>query len=248
MQRAAAGADERELRIDGERLTGGRILHVHPPALGGAIEVGDLVAGQDLGVLRTRVGEQLARQRAEVDVGAGVELRQRVDLAGTAVLEHQRQPLGLHGRVVGVLHLLEQRVAHHRLVAGADVVPALLAPAVGDVRNLVDEGGGIGEHAFVDEVRPELARDVELLIDVDRLGDVDVAVGIGRRVVELAQRGVAGAGVVPRVRAFAGDVVEALVDADIPLRLELSQQRRQRGAHDAAADEDDVGAFLRVSQ
>ena len=57
--------------------------------------------------------------------------------------------------------------------------------------------------------------------------------------------GVAGAGVVPRVGALLRDIVELLVDPDVPFGLEFGQHRAEGGAHYAAADEDNVDLFLR---
>lgn len=244
-QGAAAGADEDEPRADPVGLVGEQILDGEVPPVGGALEIGDLVAGAHGCALVRNVAEQLARQRPEVDIGALLDPRDAVDLARSAALEHQRQPFGLSRRVVGVLHLGEQRVAHHRLVAAFDVVTALVAAAVADVGDGVDEGLRVGEHTGVDEMRPVLARVVELLVDRRGLLQVDVAVGVLRSVVEFAECGVAGARIVPRVRALSGYIVELLVDTDVPIGLKFGQHGAQSGAHDAAADQDDVDFFLR---
>jgi hypothetical protein len=79
-----------------------------------------------------------------------------------------------------------------------------------DVRDRVQEVADVGQDPVLVRVGPELPGDLELLVDVDGLGDVDAAVGVLRRVVQLAQRRVAGAGVVPRVAALGGGGVEAL--------------------------------------
>src|SRR5699024_11357407 len=72
----------------------------------------------------------------------------------------------------------------------------------------------------------------------------DVAVGVLRRVVELAQGRVTGAGVVPRIRALLGDIVELLVDTDVPIGLEFGQHGAESGAHDAAAAPGDDNLLL----
>ena len=221
-----------------------QVAHGHRPPVRGALEIGDLVAGADGGTLVGDVAEQLTAQRTEVDVGADLRPRDAVDLAGTAPFEHQRQPLGLSVGIVGVLHLGEQRVALHLLVPVLDVVPAPLAAAVADVGDLVDEGLRIRQDSVVDEVRPVLTGLMELLVDLRGLLQIDVAVGVLRRVVELAQGRVTGAGVVPRIRALLGDIVELLVDTDVPIGLEFGQHGAESGAHDAAADQDDVNLFL----
>ena len=240
----AAGADEHELGIDVEGFGGRGVLHRHAPAVSAAVEVRDFVAGADLNAVVGEVGQHLAGERTEVDVGSTGHARQAVDLSRAAVFEHEGQPLSLRGGVVGELHVLEQGVLDHGFAASANVVAAGFSAAVGHVRNLVDEGAGFADDAFVNEVAPELAGDLELFVDVDGLGDVDVAVLVGRRVVELAQGRVAGARVVPCVRAFACDIVGALVDADCPVGLKFVQQGAERCAHDAPADQDDVSVFF----
>ena len=98
----------------------------------------------------------------------------------------------------------------------------------------------IRDRALRHQVGPELPRQIELHVDVERLGDVDAAVASLRRVVELAIRRVAGAGVVPGVRALERRAVERLDHQDIERRLELLQEDAERGAHDAGTHEDDV--------
>ena len=66
------------------------------------------------------------------------------------------------------------------------------------------------------------------------------AVGALRRVVELAVGRMAGAGVVPGVRALLRRAVERLEHLDLERGLELLEQHAERRAHDAGADEDDV--------
>ena len=64
------------------------------------------------------------------------------------------------------------------------------------------------------------------------------------RVVQLAEGGVARAGVVPGVRALLGESRAPLVDLDGPRGLEGGDQRGERGAHDPAPDEDDVDGLF----
>ena len=102
---------------------------------------------------------------------------------------------------------------------------------------------GASSTPSLDERRPELPALLELLVDRDRLGGIDRAVGRLGHVVQLAQRRVAGAGVVPRVRALQADVVESFVDDDLPVGLQLGEEGAQGGAHDAATDEHDIDGF-----
>src|SRR5262249_10609927 len=87
---------------------------------------------------------------------------------------------------------------------------------------------------------PELSRQIELHVDVQRLGDVDAAVAPLGRVVELAIRRMAGAGIVPGVRALERRAVERLDHRDLERRLELLEKDAERGAHDAGTHEDDI--------
>ena len=91
----------------------------------------------------------------------------------------------------------------------------------------------------------ELTGDLELLVDLDRLGDLDPAIGsVHRRIIEFAQCGMPRAGVVPAVRALIRDLIQPLDDLDRPARLQLAQQYPERRAHDPAADQQHVdGAF-----
>ena len=69
------------------------------------------------------------------------------------------------------------------------------------------------------------------------------SVGSLRGVVELAQGGVPGAGVVPGVGALQPSRVQTLEDHHLPVGLEVVEQGGERGAHDAGAHEDDIGGF-----
>ena len=152
--------------------------------------------------LSREVVEELAGERAEVDVGAGGHAGRGERLALAALLHEQRCPRVDDAGVLAVLDAGEQRLLLERLVALPQVRDVLLALHEGHVRGGVDEVDGRVEHALLDEGRPELAALLELLVDRDRLGRVDRAVGALGHVVQLAEGGVAGAGVVPGVRAL----------------------------------------------
>ena len=69
-----------------------------------------------------------------------------------------------------------------------------------DVLHRIDELPRRVDHAGRDGVRPELERLLELREDIDDLLDLHGAVGFARRrVTQLTDAGVAGAGVVPAV-------------------------------------------------
>jgi hypothetical protein len=102
-------------------------------------------------------------------------------------------------------------------VAGAEEGDLRCAAHEAEMRHGTDEVGGAWGESVGDGVAPELARLLEAREDLDGLGDVDRRTGCsGRRcVVEFAEAGVAGAGVVPTVGAFAGEIVGRFV---IPTR------------------------------
>ena len=180
------------------------------------------------------------RERPEVEVGACGDAGRRDRLLPLAPRDEHRSPGPDDGRVLAVFEAGEQRVVLQCLVALLEVLDVLLAPHEAHVRNGVDELVGLGQHPVADQVRPELARDLELLVDLHGARDVDGAVGELGRVVELAEGGVAGAGVVPGVGALEGDIGEPLEDGDGPGRFQLLEQRSEGRAHDPAADQGDV--------
>ena len=119
-----------------------------------------------------------------------------------------------------------------------------------DVRHGVDEVGRGPGHAAIDSVGPELLGVLELLEARQGPADLHAAVGLaGGRVAEFTQAGVAGAGVVPAVGAFLGELVRDLVHLEGELGLEALEQGGEVGGHDAAADQDDIGRLpQRVAQ
>ena len=240
-QRVAAGADEHELRVDGALGAGAVVAHLHRPgAVGVSRKIADLLAEQRGGAVLCRVGDQLPGQRPEIHVGAVLGPVQGDGFGEVAVGGHQRQPAGEFVWVVDELGGCEQRVARQRLAVPAQVVDLLGAVREADVRDRVEEAVHVGEHSGLHRIRPELARDLELLVDLDGLRDVDRAIGQFRGVVELAQSRVPGTRVVPRVAAFCGGTVQAFDESDRPIRFQQSQQRPQCGAHDPGAHQHDV--------
>ncbi|MNF82358.1 hypothetical protein D3C84_646610 [compost metagenome] len=146
--------------------------------------------------------------------------------------------------VFGVLHAAEQRAVLQGFMTLLEELDVLVAPDEAHVRHVVDERLRIAQHVLLDLVGPELLGDLELLVDPDRLADVDLAVGAFAGVVQFAEGGVAGTGVVPGVGAFFGDLVQALVDIDRPGRFQLIEVSPQTCTHDAAADQQYIYAFL----
>ena len=220
-------------------------LDVEPPAVAGrpALQVGDLVREMHgEAILLLQVVHQVAGERAVVHVGAAHDAGGGDDLVGIAALHDQRRPFGDLLVVLAELHAVIAMMGAHRGVALLQEGRAILADHEAHVRHGMDEGIGRGDRALPDQVRPELARHVELDIDLERLGDVDAAVLAHRRVVQLAVGGVAGAGIVPGARALLRLARHALDHGDAKMRLQLLQEHRERRAHDAGAHQDDVGA------
>ena len=202
-------------------------------------DVGDARPVADLDALGGDGVDVLAGEGAVVDVGALLRPADRHGGREVPALGHEREVLGERLLAVAELHAGEQRVGAQCLVAGPEVVDLLHAAPEGHVGDRVDELGGVAEAAVLDEVAPELAGDLELLVDADGLGDVDLAVDLGR-VVELAEGGVAGARVVPRGGGLRTRGVEGLDDELTPLRLELLQHDGQCGGDDAGTDQSHV--------
>src|SRR5262249_7052032 len=108
----------------------------------------------------------------------------------------------------------------------------------------VDETVGRGDGAFLDQVRPELARQVELGVDLERPGDLDGPIGALRRVVQLAIGSMAGTGIVPGGRALLRLARHALDYLQSEIGFQLLKEDAERGAHDAGAHQYNVGLFV----
>ena len=106
----------------------------------------------------------------------------------------------------------------------------------GNVRNRVNESLWVGQDAVVELVCPELAGNLELLVNTQRLGNVDATVLLWG-VVELAQSRVAGTSVVPWGGGLKCRSVETLENHLGPAWLQLTEHGTQGGAHDTCANE-----------
>ena len=88
------------------------------------------------------------------------------------------------------------------------------------VRDRFDEGLRRRDGSRLHQRGPQLAREIEFHVHLERLGNLDAAVAPFGGVVELTQCGMAGTGVVPGVRALLGRAVQALEQLDAQPRLE----------------------------
>jgi hypothetical protein len=179
-------------------------------------------------------------QRAVVHVGAGDDARRRNLLVGAAAFHDQRSPCGDLLMILGIFHAAVAVMRRHCREPPLEERHILGAANEAHVRYRMNEGLGIGDRSLLHQIGPELARQVELDIDLQSLGDVDAAVGPLRCVVDLAIRRVPGAGIVPGLRAFQRAVFQGLEHRYGNRRLQLLEQNAKRGAHDAGADEDDI--------
>ena len=244
VQGATAGTEEHELRVDAQRLI--LVDAVNRLNLPGtvrlAVQVGDLVAVANLNTLGLQVIDQLLGEGAEVHVGTfgGPGCSHR--LVTLAALDGQRCPFANLLAVIGELHTLEELLLAERIVARSQVLGVVFAEDQGHVGDRVDEAG-VSQNILLSQGSPELAGNLELLVNIQRLSCRDGAVGASGCVVEFAQRRVAGTCVIPGVGGFLSNLVEAFEQDDVPARFEFLEEHAEGGAHDAAADQDDVGSF-----
>ena len=248
LERPAARADEDEARLDltGRAADGVAPLDA-PRSVALLLERAHLTVGDDLDATLLEPVEQLVGQRAEVDIGARRHTGCRERLAGAALLHQQRSPFVDDARVVAELDAREKGLLLEDVVAVAKVLDVLLTADERHVRGRVDEGLGRVQDAALDERGPELPALLELLVDRDGLGRIERSVGPFGHVVQLAQRRVARARVVPRVGTLQRHVVESFVDDDLPVGLQFGEEGTQGGAHDAPTDEHDVDGLCHLT-
>jgi hypothetical protein len=203
-----------------------------------------LTRAQREALLPGQRGDILARHLAPVAIRAqrragGGQLHARL-----APFHHHGHPLRDLFGIGGEFHAGKQRACFQRLITLAQIVDILIAPHQVHMRGGIDEGTRIGQNARLELIAQELARDLEHLVDLDRLDDLDLTLGIGGCIVQLAQRRMARARIVPSVRAFIGDLIQPLDHLDRPFRLQFAQENAQRGAHDPSADQQHVHLAL----
>ncbi len=188
--------------------------------------------------------EQLIGQRAEVDVRTVQHARSRDFFVGRAAGHHQWHPLSQLGLVFGVFHRRKRVMLAHRLETGLEERNAVFALHEAQVRDRIDERLCRAERALARQMSPKLLRDFELGVDVHGFLDIDGAIGGGRCVVQLAQTGMTGAGVVPRVGTLRSAGIHQLNDFQLEAGVELFEQYGQRGTHDARSDQYYVDCFV----
>ncbi|RMQ69531.1 Homocysteine S-methyltransferase protein [Pseudomonas syringae pv. tomato] len=240
-----ACAEEHEFGVDLTRAAAVHVLDHHGPACALAGQAGDTAAVLDLRIWRAgQVVEQLIGQRAKVDVSAVQHARCGDFLVCSAAGHHQRHPLGQRCLVFGVFHRRKRMVLAHGFKTGLEERDAVFALHETQVRDRIDERLCRTESAFARQKGPELLRDLELGIDVHGFLDVDGAISRRRRVIELAQTGMTGAGVVPRIGTLRSTGIHKLNDFQLEAGVELLEQYRQRGTHDARSDQYYINCFV----
>ena len=190
-----------------------------------AIEPNDVavVMHREARLIRQMLDEQMG-ECAVVDIRAGDYAGRGDRLGLVAALDDERRPFGDLGVVLAIFHAAVAMMRRHLLVACAQEGDIGVAPDEAHMRARVEEGARIRDSALLDEIGPELAREVELGVDLQRLGDVDAAVLAQRRIIELAIGGMAGSGVVPTVRALLCAIVQGLEQGDGQRGFELFEK------------------------
>src|SRR5579875_3332293 len=89
-------------------------------------------------------------------------------------------------------------------------------------------------------MRPELPGDVEFGVDLEGLSNVNGAVVLLRRVIELAVGGMASSRVVPGFGALLRAIMKRFEHHDVQRRLELLEERAHGCTHDVCADQHDI--------
>ena len=211
------------------------VLGVHLPRGAITLDVDDFMSVADLGAGGLSCGQELLGQCAKVDVSTSVGPGNGHLIGEVTALRHQWQLFSKIGIVCGELHAREHVLLAQHIIAALEVIYLDFALCEGHVRNRVNEFARVGENTVVELVGPELARLLELLVDAQSLGDINAAVLL-RGVVQLAQCGVAGTGVIPRGGGLQCGAIEALKDHLGPAGLQLAEHSTQGGAHDASTD------------
>jgi hypothetical protein len=245
-QRRAAGADENEFRAHGLRRAVGQVLDGDvPDAIRAALDVADFMAQVQTHAGVGQVLDHAAGQGAVIDVGTDVHAGRGHFLVLVAAVYDQRCPLADLRRVFAVQHALEQVLLLQGGIALAQVVDVVVAPDEGHMGNVVDEGTWITQVFLLHLIGPELLRNLELLVDFHGFLGFDMAVGCFRRVVQFSKAGMAGTGIIHRIRAFGANRIETLVHLNIQLGLQFLEHRAQGGTHDTGADQYHIDRLFR---
>src|SRR3984885_10824041 len=189
---------------------------------------------------RAEMINEVIGQRSVVDVRAGNDARRSHRFVIGTSLHHPGRPIGNLLPVLGIFHAVIARMRRHGLKPLSQERYILSAPDEAHVRNRMNESPRILYRAFPHDVGPELARQVEFDIDLQRFGYVDGAVGALRRVVQLTIGSVTCAGIVPGVGALKARSLQSFKHFNVERWLELLEEYAKRCTHDAGADENSI--------
>src|SRR6201988_4271123 len=82
------------------------------------------------------------------------------------------------------------------------------------VRYGMNEGLRVLYRSLRHQISPQLTREIKLGVDLQSLGNVNAAVGSLGRVIQFTKSSVAGAGIVPRIRALLSLASQDFMDFD----------------------------------
>lgn len=133
---------------------------------------------------------------------------------------------------------------HHAPMPRLEVVNPLRPVHETEVGNRVDKILRPVDHARRHRISPELARALELLENLDRVGHIHRPVRrLRRRIAKFTNTGVARAGIVPTIGSLLRQPLRHLINLDAQGRIKPLEQSAQIGGHDAAADQHDIRIF-----
>src|SRR5687768_3571258 len=114
------------------------------------------MAGEDAAVvLSGEPGEELARELAEIYIGAGIDPGGS-DRFGCAAVDEERSPAAENFALRGKLHRAEKRMRREGSVSGAEEGDMGRAADKAEVRHDADEVGRARGEAVSDSVTPKL--------------------------------------------------------------------------------------------
>ena len=188
-------------------------------------------------------GNQLAGDFPVVDVGSDFGAGRGHFLLRIAPFHHQRRPLFDLLMIFRIANPAEQLTLLERRVTRAQEIHIVFAPHKAHVRHAVNKRFRLTEYAACHLVSPKLPGDVEGFVDIDRFVDINPTGGLWR-VVQLHQSRMTGTRIVPAVRALFSHAGHLLDHGNRPVRLKFLKPGSQRGAHDAAANQQYIRLLL----
>jgi hypothetical protein len=119
------------------------------------------------------VCDKRARERSVIAVGSGDDPRRGDLLVRGATFHHQRNPLAQFLFILGILHPVIAVMRAHRREALLEEGDVLGPVHETHVRDRMDERLRVLDRAVFHQIGPELARQIELHVDLERLRNID---------------------------------------------------------------------------